>query len=321
MSSSSSKITPTTSKFRILRDSTPKSNFKPKPNLVKAVLLKRSSAFDLSTETDNFLNTAFSQPTTPSSQDGNNPSTPKSVSGLKIKSKSSTTLNSGYTPTSLYKSISIAGTPNKSLAVTPKPLPRKRDFIDQRTPECFSKVSIETPIRRSNKNELDDTKLKEGEISNLIVAVRVRPMNSRELSAKSVTNIISVQDNRVTVNAGCNADNTINVSNSFQLDQAFYSCNSEHEDYATQLQVFKGTAVSLLENAFEGYNACLFAYGMTGSGKSYSMMGIDSGKYFILNRKLAKHFITFIYRRRIAWTQFRSWNNSKILSGIISSNK
>lgn len=274
----SSKNTPLSSKYRI-KDSTPKSSFKPKPNLVKAVLLKRSSAFDLSTETDNFLNTAFSQPTTPS-HDGNNPSTP---SGLKMKSKSSTTLNTGYTPTPLYKSISIAGTPNKNLAVTPKPLPRKRDLIDQRTPECFSKVSIETPIRRSNKNELDDTKLKEGEISNLIVAVRVRPMNARELSAKSVTNIISVEDNRVIVNAGCNADNTINVSNSFQLDQAFYSCNSEHEDYATQLQVFKGTAVSLLENAFEGYNACLFAYGMTGSGKSYSMMGIDSGKYFYFN--------------------------------------
>lgn len=270
----SSRSTPITSKFGI-RDSTPKtpkSNIKPKPNLVKAVLLKRSSAFDLSTETDNFLNTAFSSP----AQDGN-PSTPKTVSGLKIKSKSSTTLNTGYTPTPLYKSVSIAGTPNKNLAVTPKPLPRKRDFIEQRTPECFSKVSIETPIRRSNKNELDETK-KEGEISNLIVAVRVRPMNARELSSKSVTNIISVEDNRVTVNAGCNADNTINVSNSFQLDQAFYSCNSEHADYATQLQVFKGTAVSLLENAFEGYNACLFAYGMTGSGKSYSMMGIDSGK-------------------------------------------
>lgn len=273
----SSKNTPITSKYRI-KDSTPKSNLKPKTNLVKAVLLKRSSAFDLSTETDNFLNTAFSQSTTPLNDQS--PCTPKTVSGLKIKSKSSTTLNSGYTPTPLYKSISIAGTPNKNLALTPKPLPRKRDLVDQRTPECFSKVSIETPIRRSNKNELDDTKLKDGEISNLIVAVRVRPMNARELSAKSVTNIISVEDNRVTVNAGCNADNTINVSNSFQLDQAFYSCNSEHDDYATQLQVFKGTAVSLLENAFEGYNACLFAYGMTGSGKSYSMMGIDSGNYF-----------------------------------------
>ena len=25
----------------------------------------------------------------------------------------------------------------------------------------------------------------------------------------------------------------------------------------------------VLDNAFEGYNACLFAYGQTGSGKSY----------------------------------------------------
>ena len=25
--------------------------------------------------------------------------------------------------------------------------------------------------------------------------------------------------------------------------------------------------------AFEGYNACIFAYGQTGAGKSYTMMG------------------------------------------------
>ena len=32
-----------------------------------------------------------------------------------------------------------------------------------------------------------------------------------------------------------------------------------------------GTGV--LQNAFDGYNACIFAYGQTGSGKSYTMMG------------------------------------------------
>uniref|UniRef100_A0A8C9L5Q9 Kinesin-like protein unc-104 n=1 Tax=Pavo cristatus TaxID=9049 RepID=A0A8C9L5Q9_PAVCR len=30
---------------------------------------------------------------------------------------------------------------------------------------------------------------------------------------------------------------------------------------------------NILQNAFEGYNACIFAYGQTGSGKSYTMMG------------------------------------------------
>ena len=29
----------------------------------------------------------------------------------------------------------------------------------------------------------------------------------------------------------------------------------------------------MLEHALEGYNVCLFAYGQTGAGKSYTMMG------------------------------------------------
>lgn len=37
----------------------------------------------------------------------------------------------------------------------------------------------------------------------------------------------------------------------------------------------------ILENAFEGYNACIFAYGQTGSGKSYTMMGTQEGKGII----------------------------------------
>ena len=31
----------------------------------------------------------------------------------------------------------------------------------------------------------------------------------------------------------------------------------------------------MLEHAFEGYNVCIFAYGQTGAGKSYTMMGGD----------------------------------------------
>ncbi|GCC36624.1 hypothetical protein chiPu_0015119 [Chiloscyllium punctatum] len=37
--------------------------------------------------------------------------------------------------------------------------------------------------------------------------------------------------------------------------------------------VFKCLGENLLQNAFQGYNACIFAYGQTGSGKSYTMMG------------------------------------------------
>lgn len=36
--------------------------------------------------------------------------------------------------------------------------------------------------------------------------------------------------------------------------------------------------MDVLNNAFDGYNACLFAYGQTGSGKSYSIVGYGANK-------------------------------------------
>ena len=43
--------------------------------------------------------------------------------------------------------------------------------------------------------------------------------------------------------------------------------------YADQNVVFEALGRQVLDNAWDGYNCCLFAYGQTGAGKSYSMVG------------------------------------------------
>lgn len=205
-----------------------------------------------------------------------------------MKSKSITTINACYTPSSLFRNNGTTPGKHKSLPATPKSnLKRLQQSSagDSMTPECFSKVSMETPrLVADSKGTAAATK-ESSEISNLTVAVRVRPMNTKECTTPSVQNIISVHNDEITVLAGTTADSSAGVSHSFQYDNAFWSCNSEHQDYADQETVFKGTALPLLDNAFDGYNACLFAYGQTGSGKSYSMMGVDGGNEF--------HFIDF----------------------------
>lgn len=45
------------------------------------------------------------------------------------------------------------------------------------------------------------------------------------------------------------------------------------------LQVFEDLGTDVIQAAFEGYNACIFAYGQTGAGKSYSMMGQEVTKH------------------------------------------
>ncbi|RXN01739.1 Kinesin-like protein KIF13A [Acipenser ruthenus] len=60
----------------------------------------------------------------------------------------------------------------------------------------------------------------------------------------------------------------------FAFDYCFWSMDESNvTKYAGQEVVFKCLGEGILENAFQGYNACIFAYGQTGSGKSFSMMG------------------------------------------------
>lgn len=50
----------------------------------------------------------------------------------------------------------------------------------------------------------------------------------------------------------------------FAFDHCFYSLDSELPNFASQKTVFECLGRDILDNAFEGYNACIFAYGQTG---------------------------------------------------------
>lgn len=50
----------------------------------------------------------------------------------------------------------------------------------------------------------------------------------------------------------------------FAFDHCFYSVDSTREEYASQDVVFDCLGRDILDNAFQGYNACIFAYGQTG---------------------------------------------------------
>ncbi|KAH8259927.1 hypothetical protein KR038_010921, partial [Drosophila bunnanda] len=67
----------------------------------------------------------------------------------------------------------------------------------------------------------------------------------------------------------------------FAFDHCFYSLNPEDDNFASQETVFDCVGRDILDNAFQGYNACIFAYGQTGSGKSYTMMGSQESKGII----------------------------------------
>lgn len=114
------------------------------------------------------------------------------------------------------------------------------------------------------------------------VAVRVRPFNSREQGDISC---ISMVDNSTYIE-----DPSNHQKKQFTFDHSFWSHDSFiTEDngylrpvpggpYCDQEFVFNKLGKSILDNAWDGYNCCLFAYGQTGAGKSYSMVGYGANK-------------------------------------------
>ena len=43
--------------------------------------------------------------------------------------------------------------------------------------------------------------------------------------------------------------------------------------------MFEDLGTDVIQAVFEGYNACIFAYGQMGASKSYSMMGKEVTKH------------------------------------------
>ncbi|GAA6235457.1 kinesin-like protein KIF1B isoform X2 [Lates japonicus] len=102
------------------------------------------------------------------------------------------------------------------------------------------------------------------------VAVRVRPFNSREMSKESKC-IIQMQGNTTTI---LNPKAPKEPAKTFSFDYSYWSHTTPEDPcFASQNLVYNDIGKEMLAHAFEGYNVCIFAYGQTGAGKSYTMMG------------------------------------------------
>ncbi|XP_040159592.1 kinesin-like protein KIF3A [Anopheles arabiensis] len=105
----------------------------------------------------------------------------------------------------------------------------------------------------------------EGEIENVRVVVRVRPMDKSELDVGS-QNVIKVdKSNRSITVVKPNA-------NSSEPPKVYYFDNVFGED-STQIDLYVDTARPIVDKVLEGYNGTILAYGQTGTGKTYTMSG------------------------------------------------
>lgn len=97
----------------------------------------------------------------------------------------------------------------------------------------------------------------------VVVGVRVRPLNEREKAAgKSAASAWTVHANSISKKRGHDE----RKSSSFCYDSVFTPDSTNDEVYMTM-------GAPIVEAALGGFNATIFAYGQTSSGKTHTMLG------------------------------------------------
>ena len=124
-------------------------------------------------------------------------------------------------------------------------------------------------IPYNNNNSSSNLNLNSDKKSAITVAIRVRPLNQNELEITPVEGIKIINSNSLIVTSDPNSTNR--KTNLIKEHQFFF-------DYvfgpsATQEEIYQNTTQKLLPGILEGFNATVFAYGATGSGKTYTMLG------------------------------------------------
>ncbi|XP_016977079.2 kinesin-like protein KIF3A [Drosophila rhopaloa] len=105
----------------------------------------------------------------------------------------------------------------------------------------------------------------DGEIENVRVVVRTRPMDKNELSAGALSAISVDKINRaITV---MKPNPTANEPpKTYYFDNVF-------DGGSNQMDLYVDTARPIVDKVLEGYNGTILAYGQTGTGKTYTMSG------------------------------------------------
>lgn len=158
----------------------------------------------------------------------------------------------------------------------------KNELSELSDAEASDSPKLVSPISRQKKADESDYNDAEwsGKKSNILVSVRVRPMSRSERDTDQL-DIIKVMDNRVVVILDPKKMTRFRDRVRGMLDPLRAKRTREKRyafDYvfvrkSTQEQVFEKTTRFLTNGVLNGFNATVFAYGATGAGKTFTMLG------------------------------------------------
>nr|XP_006816577.1 PREDICTED: kinesin-like protein KIF18A-like [Saccoglossus kowalevskii] len=115
--------------------------------------------------------------------------------------------------------------------------------------------------------------------SNVKVVVRIRPENNQELEGNSRT-VVKVLDEHVLVfdpkeeatDSFFHGKRIRNILQKKNKDMRF-AFDRVFDASSTQQEVYENTTKEIIDGVLNGYNCSVFAYGATGAGKTFTMLG------------------------------------------------
>jgi hypothetical protein len=142
-------------------------------------------------------------------------------------------------------------------------------FIITEKKNYSSKTKFE---KNERKSTLMTNQSASSEIGKIRVAVRIRPFLSSENAAENTYLRVHKRHNKISIKI-ITGDKGYRGSKECTAEKE-YTFGNVFPSSSEQASVFVETGVSrLLDSAVEGYNVTVFAYGHTGSGKTYTMCG------------------------------------------------
>jgi len=104
---------------------------------------------------------------------------------------------------------------------------------------------------------------------NVRVVVRCRPLNGKEKNEMKCKVAVKCDEARGTITVQQSASRSADPPKVFTFDRVF-------GPESKQTDVYNDAARAIVEGALEGYNGTIFAYGQTGTGKTFTMEGVRS---------------------------------------------
>ena len=124
----------------------------------------------------------------------------------------------------------------------------------------------------STKSFIDD--MKKGSY-NILVCIRCRPLSSSEKQLSSNETIRIMDSKMVVLIDPIEYNGPTKIFKNRSREQT-YAFDFAFDKNCSQYTVFENSTKFLIDGVVNGYNATVFAYGATGAGKTYTMLGNDT---------------------------------------------